>query len=522
MADTQDISRSQEVTSLDIIQQKDDVTTCTREIALSTETTGQGDHINSIPTTEAKDLPVTDSQLTQIREKLAELEAVITTLKAASVSTVKSPEHDPEAEEAAELAKRWEKEAEEVRRLEEENIASAIRIKDFDTPKGVSHVASEQWLLKDFRTTWTSSDTKSVLIISMKKFRGATTHVESTTLHDQRPHDDITGVIVQAVQAQNLSEPDILYQEKMSGAEPPARQADRLAFGNAEVLLEIGKKCGLNIPIGSKVLLRPFKPLVYYEEYFRELLRTQESLHDTLTLRFEENLASVPEHKPDNTGENPSGQVVTMTDEIRDGTPNLEKETERDEVLWKLKRDVVAARKLRNGLRCLIYFMDVYMQDILEMHGKIQRGEVKEIAFDYLWMLFKRGEEIVTTKSQIQAYHVLQVTGGRSIVPALSDDTEKKRARISQTRTSALVIDCFYLDFDGKKFGPVMKTFTIEPFEGSMPLSALECIPLPKDGIKRESLIDRGKKFVKATKTAHMNYRGLTVKQNVTSKVEEV
>ena len=119
-------------------------------------------------------------------------------------------------------------------------------------------------------------------------------------------------------------------------------------------------------------------------------------------------------------------------------------------------------------------------------------------------------------------YRVLKFTGGRDIqvsgrerdLPAgiaplkLKDDGYSKEA---------FVLECVYFDFDGAQFGPISKTFIIRKFESEKEITSLPVYPLTLDPnhIKlRKDLLKRGKRFASlsnASKTAHMQYQGLTL-----------
>lgn len=84
-----------------------------------------------------------------------------------------------------------------------------------------------------------------------------------------------------------------------------------------------------------------------------------------------------------------------------------------------------------------------------------------------LWLLFERGEDVV---SRIQnEYRVFVV----------SDTYAPKRHRDGQT---VFLVNCWYMDFDGKNFGRVQKSeessFMIFPFQGTKEITSLPVYPL--------------------------------------------
>lgn len=75
---------------------------------------------------------------------------------------------------------------------------------------------------------------------------------------------------------------------------------------------------------------------------------------------------------------------------------------------------------------------------------------------------------------------------------------------------------CVYLDFDGKRIGPVQNIFHIQLYEGYRPVKSLEVYPLrysengqrTGDSSLSQRLIDRGRKFIEVATVKHMHYNG--------------
>ena len=85
------------------------------------------------------------------------------------------------------------------------------------------------------------------------------------------------------------------------------------------------------------------------------------------------------------------------------------------------------------------------------------------------------------------------------------------------SKTTPFVIDCFYVDFDGTHFGPLPANFTLAEFDGEVSITSLEVFPARYDDTFKETektLIRRGKRFVKVSRTGHRYYGGQTVKEH--------
>ena len=97
----------------------------------------------------------------------------------------------------------------------------------------------------------------------------------------------------------------------------------------------------------------------------------------------------------------------------------------------------------------------------------------EKILFTDIWYLFKPGEEVATSDIR-QAYRVIQVTSPAHRVRPLwyrfqSSDRSEERC---------ITIECVYIDFDGKRLGPVCKVFEITAFEGEKAVTYLQIYPL--------------------------------------------
>ena len=172
------------------------------------------------------------------------------------------------------------------------------------------------------------------------------------------------------------------------------------------------------------------------------------------------------------------------------------------------------------------------MKEVFSVKQKIEAGTLRSIDFDYLWLLFKPGDLIFTSSTQKRAYIVLHVTGGRAILdigdqpstnnrnavqPIRSwEQHEDQTVTYAHSKNTPVIIDTFYIDFDGDNFGPVPRKFVIQEYEGEQEIVTLPAFPaiFDKDIQKsKEMLKERGKKFVKLAGVAHRKYAGLSARE---------
>lgn len=193
-----------------------------------------------------------------------------------------------------------------------------------------------------------------------------------------------------------------------------------------------------------------------------------------------------------------------------------------------------ADTRLRDQMRCLVEFMDHDMKEIFHVKRKIADGSLRTIAFEQLWQLYSPGDLIFSSEQNTdrRAYRVLHVTGGRAILdsddqpPLESYPTSSQPVRswerhgdqaiaYAHSKNTSFVIDCFFIDFDGQKFGPVPRRFIIPEYEGERSITSLHAYPAKFDKSPRETeklLTKRGKRFVKLAGVTHKRYVGLSAR----------
>ncbi|KAF9885226.1 hypothetical protein FE257_000586 [Aspergillus nanangensis] len=319
-------------------------------------------------------------------------------------------------------------------------------------------------------------------------------------------------VLRQAQRKRQISIPKI----GLAAKEPDPLQRDhqyapyRLAI-NSKFLLNVLEACtGALFTEEQNVLVRPFKYLVEFEPSIREYLKTAEASCDQVAEEMEAFLSAGPE--------------------VSD---SMQQEMERvKEIASQTKRE-------RDELRCLVEFMTSDMRDIFNMKRLISDGNLEEIAFEHLWLLFKPGDVVYRTVhddgSRRQALRVLHVTGGRacfdtkkmsSFDPVYgrqwdseSDEDRKCRETVKRSgmQMTNFIIDCFYLEWDGVRLAPRPKRYAITPYSGARSIASLPLRPLAIDPQKEEivkGLVARGERFMQLAHRRHMVYHGTTIEES--------
>ena len=303
--------------------------------------------------------------------------------------------------------------------------------------------------------------------------------------------------------------------------EPSFDTAYRIAINSRTLLNLLGVCTGMDFPEDRNVWLRPFKYLVAYETEIKQALRDAELKVDQLKLESQSSdpAASVQAY---------NGISIPATKSVRKG-----------EMRANSAIDIFQAKAERDQLRCLVDFMGSDMQDIFDVKRQVANKTLEEVAFEHLWLLYAPGDLVYTTTTPegprtYQAYRVLHVTGGRSILDTFnscrfnsiadrdwedeSETEEKARDTIrgSSSSITPLIIDCFWVDFDGSRMGPRSRRFVIPVFPGKRNLDALEVQPafsLPQHEEIREELVQRGRKFTLLANGTHNKYSGTTLRE---------
>ncbi|KAI0100561.1 hypothetical protein GGR51DRAFT_351928 [Nemania sp. FL0031] len=231
------------------------------------------------------------------------------------------------------------------------------------------------------------------------------------------------------------------------------------------------------------VFLRPYREFIYYEKKLRESL-------DKLEERFKnwDGKSHLEAIGDADTRPQPAGETVTeyLADRVKDSITAL------------------------LHLRCLINFIDGEIKPRLDYIGGSQ---CHSILFNDLWHLFKPGDEVID-QTEKQAYRIIrvQIPKHRFEVPWMRWRRRREVEKADEDETP-VVVHCAYIDFDGKKLGPVSVTFRIPSYGGLKDIKSLPIYPLrlSKDTKLRDNLIARGKMLLNITKFKPMYYVGLTI-----------
>ncbi|KDN61098.1 hypothetical protein CSUB01_07051 [Colletotrichum sublineola] len=165
-----------------------------------------------------------------------------------------------------------------------------------------------------------------------------------------------------------------------------------------------------------------------------------------------------------------------------------------------------------SDLGILVSFIDEY---ISPLRDGIREANDFQLHFQELWYLFPPGSIVYVKDPSIpqKLWRVVQSTGKARVPPGnLNRGYRKLGGMAGGVIRLPLMLDCYYLDFDGVNFVRVIKTFQIEYFGELSSVSALPIIPLNfaiRNGfIDVDAIPKRGEEFISYNKWSYSYYRG--------------
>ncbi|KAI9863117.1 MAG: hypothetical protein M1813_003937 [Trichoglossum hirsutum] len=321
--------------------------------------------------------------------------------------------------------------------------------------------------------------------------------------------------------------PEVTKETIAKPAETKMKLPNRIRIHSPHILKLLEKVSSVDFGHGEMaVFLRPFKILVYCEESIRDEIRALEV--DVRAAKEEED-KDKGAHNGVEGGAKPEvdGQIerpAIVRHEYQPGTADGPSE---DNTPPRLNIDMAEALA---HARILEQFMDKELKCILDLRLRIRNGNIKTISFDNLWLLFNPG---VVVYSREQAYKVLSTSGCQRLDKrkvqqyrkVVRMDYDGQQPYREHETVSPFVVDCYYIGFNGRKYGAVQKVFRISAYDGERPITTLPICPakfISKD--RREREYERGKLFLSLTGGGaafkHRQYDGLVVTPD--GEIEEV
>lgn len=231
------------------------------------------------------------------------------------------------------------------------------------------------------------------------------------------------------------------------------------------------------------VILRPYKALLHHEDEFRDTLAAMAQI---LSVR--------------------SGGA---TRELY--VPSRDQSTKLPSLTLGIMQEAL------DELRCLLRFIESLKPLIEKIRTcpcpeTLTRANSAVVQYKDLWYIFQPGQYLFSRLGIQKVWRVIQVTGGRRLLSVEGSPSTIDALRVKPS--SPFEMDCYYLDFDGIRFGPVHRRFQIRPFEGSRQITSLDVYPIEYQsdhGDIVDHLTKRGAEFVGLTQVSHKYFKGRTI-----------
>lgn len=123
----------------------------------------------------------------------------------------------------------------------------------------------------------------------------------------------------------------------------------------------------------------------------------------------------------------------------------------------------------------------------------------KVVTYDHIWTIFEPGCIIHASRF------------GKPVAVRLTDGRFVQHPQVGP----CFQLQCDRVDWDGTRFGYGVSTYMITPFEGTKPVTDLECFPLsyhPNEENIKGKLIDRGSLFERFAGYHYKSYKGQALK----------
>lgn len=305
---------------------------------------------------------------------------------------------------------------------------------------------------------------------------------------------------------------------------------ERIRINSQPILAILADISGEKWTVGPKVMLRPYKFLVAYEDEIRERfeflkkLWAQRPRPEDVTKSASAMTTYEPETLDDDLGlYEPSFYQGRQSD--TSSLLSQERQAQR-------RVDLTTTFDALQDLECLIEFMD---DDLIPVVRQYQfPSTYPKINFRDLWYLYRPGEWVTLDERRGRQFspdagpenekppgqpgnlgervagfwRVRKTVGGR---PKLSPPNKDERNRAPSNELTPLTVRCYRIDYDGDGFGPIWVDFDFQPWEGERLIENLEIVPvrlLKKAREKRELYIKRGKQFMDLTTPQHRIHAG--------------
>ena len=403
----------------------------------------------------------------------------------------------------------------------------------------INRIPIEDWL----KSKKTGERGKSVLDAAMKCHKTGPILTNDTSAD---PNSTADGIYKST--ASNTMLNDAFKPSSDSKSQSPVR----LAINSHHILRELSRVTGYAIKPQSNVIIPPFKVLVFYEKEISDRLieleknlgeGADETNEEAVSVNIDTQSTSQDEVKSvsgtndqflpredvdvgssiEPEAQMKSNERTTVLEELGEASEEktesgADKPCEMCGAPFDTK--CTCARDTVEHLRCLVEFITVDLQEILEIRSQIRDGSLRFIAFEHLWHLFNPGDVILSAPPKFEAYRVIHVSNGRKCLGLMEsvdgENEDDGLVFLKSLPVNPFAIHCFSMNFDGQRFGPFQLYKEIKYYYGKHAISTLDVVPskfADRETNFLRDLVRRGKRFQSLTNVlpkgfSHGKYSG--------------
>ncbi|KUJ13891.1 uncharacterized protein LY89DRAFT_721075 [Mollisia scopiformis] len=315
------------------------------------------------------------------------------------------------------------------------------------------------------------------------------------------------------------------------------RWIQRIRVNSVPVLKRLGRVAGETWTGSPRTFFRPFRKLIHYHDKMKEELQTLESILAAKSKPLD--LLAKEQETPDRANNGAANDVSiaventtnsddpTTPENTAAASPGVEKavEPQKDDInrtntqlsevvddpphseTQRLEQEMNSKEALQD-LKCFVRFVDEKIMPLYHQFDNPENVNSHKIRFDDLWYLFRVGDPIYvpnTTKHDTQANSDAKqpsvdqriwrlfsqyppsirhkITGAREIrrpppPPPGVPPGAPNPPLPPPVRNDIPRLWCYYIDYDGGRYCPVIREFSIAYFTGEKSIQELEIYPL--------------------------------------------
>ncbi|KAE8442709.1 hypothetical protein EG329_002900 [Mollisiaceae sp. DMI_Dod_QoI] len=364
---------------------------------------------------------------------------------------------------------------------------------------------------------------------------------------------------------------DKAWSDMMQSTDPKKdtekRWLQRIRINSVPVLRRLGNATGETWSGQPRTFFRPFRALVHYHDKIKEELKTLEAKLEESGKLLDSPIVEEPEVKepPDETlpapssaenadkesassgpatdarsnlvaslaigeGAAPEKIGINRTDTLLSELPDEPEDSEEEKL-----EQLMNSKEALQDLKCYVKFVEEKLMPLYHQFDTPENIHAHKIRFDDLWYLFRIGEHIYVPNPV--KHDTTQANSDASKQPPVDQriwrifslyppNVNYKVAPLKESKGRLLVpehvvekdrhsrVRCYYIDYDGESYGPVVKEFNIAYFQGEKSIRELEVYPLrfapDREEIRKEHQ-DLGRNFVQYLTERPLAYNGWTL-----------